>query len=117
MKLTTFFIKHPVISITLNGLIVLIGILSFYLLSVREYPNISFPEISVEATYPNASAHLVETSVTNILEDQLAGIEGAETMTSLSSPETSRITLKFRAGISMDRAFIAVQDATGAARA
>lgn len=116
MKLTTYFIKHPVISIVLNGLIVLVGLLSFYLLPVREYPNIIFPEISVDAFYPNASAELVETSVTSVLEDQLAGVEGVELMTSSSDQAYSSITLKFRPNVSMDRALMATKDAVSLAQ-
>ncbi len=82
MRLTSYFIKHPVSAIILNCMIIVIGILCFYNLSVREYPDISFPTITVYANYPNASPDLVETSVTNILEDRLAGIEGLETITS-----------------------------------
>lgn len=117
MKLTSYFIKHPVSAIILNCMIVVIGILCFYNLSVREYPDISFPTITVSAYYPNASPDLVETAVTNILEDRLAGIEGLETITSQSFAGSSQITLLFRAGTSMDRALSATQDAAGLAKA
>ncbi len=98
-------------------MIIVIGILCFHNLSVREYPNISFPTITVSANYPNASPDLVETSVTNILEDRLAGIEGLETITSQSYAGSAQITLLFRAGTSMDRALSATQDAVGLAKA
>lgn len=117
MKLTSYFIKHPVIAIILNLMIVVLGVLCFYNLSVREYPDISFPTITVSAYYPNASPDLVETAVTNILEDRLAGIEGLDTITSESITGSSQITLLFRAGTSMDRALAASQDAVGLARA
>ncbi|MDP1603724.1 MAG: multidrug efflux RND transporter permease subunit LpeB [Legionella sp.] len=117
MKLTHYFIKHPVISVILNCLIIVVGILCFHNLSVREYPDISFPTITVSALYPNASPDLVETAVTNVLEDRLAGVEGLETMTSLSNAGFVEITLKFRTGTSMDRALNATQDAVGFARA
>ncbi|KTD00045.1 multidrug efflux RND transporter permease subunit LpeB [Legionella erythra] len=117
MKLTGYFIKHPVIAIVLNSMIAILGLLCFYNLSVREYPDISFPTITVYASYPNASPDLVETSVTNILEDRLAGIEGLETITSESSAGSSQITLVFRPNTSMDRALSATQDAVGMAKA
>lgn len=116
MKLPRYFIKHPVIAIILNCMIVVIGLLCLYSLSVREYPNISFPTITVYTAYPNASPSLVETSVTNILEDQLAGLEGLESITSESSVGRSDITLLFRAGTSMTRALAATQDAVGMAK-
>lgn len=116
MKLTDYFIKHPVSAIILNCMIVIIGLLCLYNLSIREYPDISFPTITVYASYPNASPDLVESSVTNILEDRLAGIEGLETITSKSSAGSAQITLLFRAGTSMDRALSATQDAVGLAK-
>lgn len=117
MKFTSYFIKHPVIAIILNSLIVLVGILSLHTLSVREYPDISFPTISVNAHYPNASPLLVESAVTTVLEDKLAGIEGLENMTSESSEGNSYINLVFRSGTSMDKALAATQDAVGIAKA
>jgi multidrug efflux pump len=116
MTLTRYFIKHPVIAIILNSLIVLSGCLCLYNLSVREYPDISFPTITVTSNYPNASPELVESSVTNVLEDRLAGIEGLETITSESNAGNAQITLQFRAGTSMDRALSATQDAVGMAK-
>lgn len=85
MKITSYFIKHPVSSIILNAAIILIGILSFYSLVVREYPEVILPKLTVVASYPNASAELVESSVTNVLEDELAGVEGVDSMSSDSA--------------------------------
>ncbi|KTD21137.1 efflux RND transporter permease subunit [Legionella londiniensis] len=116
MKVTTYFIEHPVIAIVLNIMLGVLGILCLYNLSVREYPQITFPIINISAVYPNASSELVESSVTNILEDRLAGIEGLDTITSQSNNGSSSITLKFQAGTSMDKAFNAVQDAVSKAQ-
>ncbi len=117
MKLTGYFIKHPVSAIILNCTIILIGILCFNHLNVREYPDIQFPTITVNTSYPNASSEVVETSVTNILEDQLAAVEGLTEIKSSSSPDHSRIAMKFVSNMSMDRALIAVKDAIGLAKA
>ena len=84
-------------AIVLNTMIAVLGVLCLYHLSVREYPDISFPTITVSAQYPNASPALVETAVTNVLEERLAGIEGLENITSQSSAGSSQITLVFRA--------------------
>lgn len=116
MKLTSYFIKHPAIAIILNCMILLLGILCFNSLPIREYPDISFPVITVNASYPNASPETIESVVTNILEEQLAGIEGLELMTSRSNSGMSSIYLLFRAGTSMDKALNAVQEAAGLAR-
>ena len=116
MKITSYFIKHPVSSIILNAIIILVGILCFNNLIVREYPEVIIPKLSVMASYPNASAELVESSVTNILEDELAGVEGLDNMSSESRYGNSRVMLSFNQGISMDRALIAVRAATGTAK-
>lgn len=116
MKFTSYFLKHPVIAIILNCLILLLGVLCFNSLPIREYPNISFPVITVKTDYPNASPELVESVVTNVMEDQLAGVEGLELMTSRSNSGTSYITLLFRAGTSMDKALNATNEAAGRAK-
>ncbi|KTD09406.1 efflux RND transporter permease subunit [Legionella jamestowniensis] len=116
MNLPPYFIKHPVIAIVLNCMLIVIGLLCLSSLPVREYPNISFPTITVSTTYPNASSELVESDVTTILEERLAGVEGLETITSQSSSGSSYITLSFRSGISMDRALSATQDAVTLAK-
>ena len=116
MNLTSYFIKHPVVAIILNSMIVVLGILCFHNLSVKEYPDINFPTITVSTIYPNADPSLVESAITNILEDRLAGIEGLENITSQSTAGSSQITLMFKAGTSMDRALAAAQDAVGMAK-
>lgn len=97
-------------------MIVLLGLLCFETLSVREYPNVTYPTVYVSAFYPNASPELVESSVTNALEDKLAGVEGVETMTSKSSDSSSYIDLNFRMGTNLDQAMVAIRDAVSLAR-
>lgn len=116
MKLIHYFLKHPVITLILNGMIILLGMLCFHSLPIREYPDISFPIITINTQYPSASPQLIESAVTNILEDQLAGVEGLELMTSRSNNGSSHITLLFRGGTSMDKALNATQEAVGLAR-
>lgn len=117
MKLTEYFIKHPVIAIVLNTMIGIVGLLALYQLPLREYPNISMPTFTVLAFYPNASAELVESAVTNVLEEKLAGLENLETITSESQAGNVQITLKFYPATSVDKAFSSVQDAVASARA
>lgn len=116
MNITHYFIKHPVIAIVFNTMIAVIGLLCLYQLPLREYPNIIVPAITVTAYYPNASAELVESAVTNILEERLAGLEGLDTITSESHTDNAQISLKFNAGTSMDKALNAVQDAISGAK-
>src|ERR1051326_5441266 len=101
MNFTSFFIKHPVLAIILNAIIIVLGALSYKNISIREYPEIKLPSLVVYTTYPNASAELVETAVTNILEDKLAGVEGIEVITSQSVQGSSSIDLLFTEGSSI----------------
>ncbi|GHT91271.1 membrane protein [Alphaproteobacteria bacterium] len=116
MNFTSFFIKNPVFAIVLNTMLVVIGVLSLDSLLVREYPKVEIPMITVSTTYRNASPEVIESSVTNVLEDQLAGVEGIETVTSHSFAEYSKIKLRFLDGTSMDKAIASVRDAINMAR-
>ena len=64
MNITAFFIKHPVIAIILNAMIIVVGFLCFDAISVREYPEIKLPSFVVTTHYPNANTELVESAVT-----------------------------------------------------
>ena len=116
MKLTSFFIKNPVASIILNAMIVIIGVMCFSSLSLREYPKVNTSVVTVRTIYPNASPDLVESSITNHLEEKLAGIEGIEAMRSWSSSGLSEIELKFGIDVSIDKAVSYIRDAVSLAR-
>ena len=96
MTLSDISIRRPVLATVMSLAIVLIGLMAYSRLSVREYPNIDEPVITVETRYRGASAEIIESQVTVPLEDSLAGIEGIDVMSSISRPETSQITLRFR---------------------
>ena len=76
MKLSDLSIKRPVFAAVISLLLVVLGVMSFLRLTLRELPNIDPPIVSVEVNYPGASAAVVETRITQILEDGLSGIEG-----------------------------------------
>lgn len=95
MKLSDLSIKRPVLAVVMSLLLIVLGVMSFMRLTLRELPNIDPPVVSVEVTYPGASAAVVETRVTQILEDALAGIEGIETIESRSSNGRSQVTIEF----------------------
>ena len=116
MNITTYFLRHPVTAFVLNAMIVVVGLLCFDSLSVREYPEVQIPEVEVEAYYPNASAELVESSVTNPMEDKLAGVEGIETITSNSQHGGSFIDITFKSGTSIDKSLIAIREAISLVR-
>ncbi len=116
MNITTYFLRHPVIALILNAMIVIIGILCFKSLSVQEYPQVHFPQVSIYTTYSNASAELVESTVTNALEEKLAGIEGIESIISDSKHGESYISISFKNGISIDKSLMDIREAIGLAR-
>jgi len=95
MKLSEICIERPVFATVMSLGVILIGIVSYGRLNIREYPNIDPPVVSVQTTYEGASAEIIETQVTQVLEDSLAGIEGINFMTSKSRQETSQITINF----------------------
>lgn len=110
MILSDLSIRRPVICLVASILIVLIGLLSFGKLPVREYPNIDSPIISVETSYPGASAEVVESKVTEPLEKELASIDGIRVLRSTSSEESSRINVEFTLSRNIDEAANDVRD-------
>ncbi|WP_454683236.1 efflux RND transporter permease subunit [Ancylobacter moscoviensis] len=110
MGLSELCIRRPVFATVLSLLLVLVGIVSYSRLTVREYPNIDEPVVSVVTTYPGASASIVESQVTQVLEGSIAGIEGIDVLESTSRSESSRITVRFRLEIDPDVAASDVRD-------
>jgi multidrug efflux pump len=110
MNFTELCIRRPVFATVLSLVLILIGLMSFSRLTVREYPNIDEPQVSVQTSYSGASAEIVESQVTQVLEGSLAGIEGIDTIESTSRAESSRITIRFRSTISIDAATSDVRD-------
>ena len=116
MSLFELFVRRPVLSTVLSLLVILIGAVSYTRLPVREYPNIDEPIVSVRTNYPGASAEIIETQVTQILENSIAGIEGIETITSISRQESSNISVTFRPEVDPDVAASDVRDRVGRVR-
>src|SRR5690606_24412781 len=110
MGFLEFFIRRPVFATVMSLIIVMVGIVAYNRLSIREYPNIDEPIVSVRTDYLGASAEIIESQVTQVLEGSIAGIEGIETLTSSSEPEESRITVRFRLGADPDVAASDVRD-------
>jgi multidrug efflux pump len=110
MQLSETSIRRPVFATVLSLLILLIGYVSFTRLSVREYPKIDEPVVTVETKYIGASSEVVESQVTKVLEDSLAGIEGVDVITSISRQEQSQITVKFVLSRDADSAAADVRD-------
>ncbi|RUQ37952.1 MAG: efflux RND transporter permease subunit, partial [Candidatus Competibacteraceae bacterium] len=110
MFLPEISIKRPVLATVMSLAIILIGVISFLRLPVREYPNIDAPIVSVRTVYPGASAEIMESQVTQPLEDSLAGIEGIRTIKSVSREEVSQITVEFLLERNVDAAANDVRD-------
>jgi multidrug efflux pump len=101
----------------LSIVVLLIGLISYSRLSVREYPRIDEPVVTVETRYLGASAEVMESQITKVLEDSLAGIEGVDVMTSFSRSETSQITVRFKLSRNPDAAAADVRDKVSRVRA
>ena len=107
MKLSETAIRRPVLASMLSAALVLFGVIGYTRLSVRELPDIDPPIISVSTTLPGANAQVVETAVTDVLEEELSTIQGLRTLSSSSSEENSQITLEFNLDRPVD---VAAQD-------
>ncbi len=107
MKLSETSIRRPVLASMFSAALVLFGVIGYTRLSVRELPDIDPPIISVSTTLPGANAQVVETAVTDVLEEELSTIQGLRTLSSSSSEENSQITLEFNLDRPVD---IAAQD-------
>ncbi|MDZ4315687.1 MAG: efflux RND transporter permease subunit [Azonexus sp.] len=110
MKISEICIKRPVFATVLSLVIMLLGIVSYDRLAVREYPKIDEPVVTVKTTYRGASADIIESQVTKPLEDSLAGIEGVEVITSISRAEDSQISVRFKLERPPDSAAADVRD-------
>jgi multidrug efflux pump len=110
MKISDICIKRPVFATVLSLVVMLLGIISYDRLPVREYPKIDEPVVTVTTTYRGASADIIESQVTKPLEDSLAGIEGIEVITSISRAENSQISVRFKLEREPDSAAADVRD-------
>lgn len=110
MNLFELCIRRPVLATVMSLILVLVGVVAFQRLTVREFPNVDEPIVSVTTNYPGASAAIMESQVTQVLEDSIAGIEGIDVLSSSSRSETSRITVRFRPEVNPDVAASDVRD-------
>ncbi len=110
MILSEISIKRPVLATVMSLVIVLMGFLSYSRMAVREYPNIDPPVVSVRTVYKGATAQVIESAVTQPLEDSLSGIEGIKTIKSNSREEVSQITITFLTSREVDAAAADVRD-------
>lgn len=110
MMLSDVSIRRPVLATVMSLLIILMGFLSYTRMPVREYPNIDPPVVSVRTVYKGATAQVMESAITQPLEDSLSGIEGIKTIKSQSREEVSQITVTFVTSREIDGAANDVRD-------
>ena len=104
MLLSDVSVKRPVFATVINLLLIIFGIVAISMLSLREYPDIDPPIVSVSTNYTGASANIVETRITQLLEDRISGIEGIKNITSTSRNGRSDITIEFKLSRDIDAA-------------
>ncbi len=110
MFLSDMSVKRPVLATMMSLAIVLFGAIGYTRLSVREYPDIDPPIISVSTFLPGANPRVMESAVTDILEEELSTVEGLRTLTSTSGEQSSNITLEFNLNRSVESAAQDVRD-------
>jgi multidrug efflux pump len=113
MLLSDVSIKRPVFASVIGFLLIAIGIVSFTRLALREYPDIDPPIVSIRTSYPGASANVVESRITEVIEDRVAGVEGIRFINSSSQDGQSNISIEFDISRDMDSAANDVRDRVG----
>ncbi|MCG6860413.1 MAG: efflux RND transporter permease subunit, partial [Chromatiaceae bacterium] len=110
MILSDVSITRPVLASVLSLLLIAFGLVAFERLPLREYPDIDPPVVSIETVYPGAAANVVETRITQLIEDRVSGVEGIETIESVSEDGRSAITIEFAIDRDIDGAANDVRD-------
>ena len=113
MQLSDLSVRRPVFSAVVAVLLCIVGVVGYLSLSVREYPDTDPPVVSVETTYTGAAASVVETRITQLIEDAVAGVQGIVTITSTSQDGTSNISIEFDPSRDIDTAANDVRDRVG----
>ena len=116
MILSDISIRRPVLATVLNLVILLIGLICYQRLAVRQLPNVDVPVVTVATTYPGANAQVIESQITKPIEDTLSGIEGIDYIQSVSRAESSQVTVRFRLDRDADAAASDVRDRVAQAR-
>jgi multidrug efflux pump len=116
MVLSDLSIRRPVLAIVVNLVIVLIGVICYDRLAVRQLPNVDVPVVTVATGYPGANAQVIESQITKPIEDTLSGIEGIDYIQSVSRAESSQVTVRFKLDRDADAAASDVRDRVAQAR-
>lgn len=115
MNLASLSINRPVLATVMSIAVVIFGVIGFSYLGVREFPSVDPPIITVTTNYPGANADIIESQITERLEENINEVQGIRTMTSVSSDGRSTITVEFELSSDMDAAANDVRDKVSAA--
>ena len=110
MNISELSIRRPVLSTVLTIIILLFGLIGYNYLGVREYPSVDNPIISVSCSYPGANADVIENQITEPLEQNINGIPGIRSLSSVSQQGQSRITVEFELSVDLETAANDVRD-------
>lgn len=110
MNISELSIRRPVLATVLTLIILLFGAIGYFTLGVREYPSVDNPIISVSCSYPGANADVIESQITEPLEQNINGIPGIRSLTSVSQQGSSRITVEFELSVDLETAANDVRD-------
>jgi multidrug efflux pump len=110
MILSDISVKRPVFASVISLLLVVFGLVAFNRLPLREYPDIDPPVVTIETTYPGASANVVETRITQLIEERIAGVEDIQFIESTSEDGRSLVTIEFTTGRDVDGAANDIRD-------
>lgn len=116
MQLPELSIRRPVLATVMSLLIVLVGLICYDRLAVRQIPNVDEPIVTVATTYPGANARVIESQITKPIEDALSGIEGIDFINSVSRAESSQVTVRFKLNRDPDAAASDVRDRVAQSR-
>ena len=110
MILSDTSVTRPVFASVISLLLIAFGVIAFERLPLREYPDIDPPVVSIDTRYPGAAANVVETRITKVIEDRIAGVEGIKFIDSSSQDGRSRISIEFNIGRDIDAAANDIRD-------
>ena len=110
MNISELSIRRPVLALVMTIIIILFGLIGYTYLGVREYPSVDNPIISVNCSYPGANADVIENQITEPLEQNINGIPGIRSLSSVSSQGSSRITVEFELSVDLETAANDVRD-------
>ena len=110
MNISELSIRRPVLATVLTIIIILFGLIGYTYLGVREYPSVDNPIISVQCSYSGANADVIENQITEPLEQNINGIPGIRSLSSVSQQGQSRITIEFELSVDLETAANDVRD-------